>query len=79
MSTINASAGLKLTRARLPTATDPTRLDDILLAIGKKNPPKDSFWATSKVLAELKKHSSNEQKQLRKMPEISSYGVGQAR
>lgn len=47
-------------------------------AIGKKAPPTESFWATSKVLAELKKHASNEQKQLRKMPEISSYGVGQA-
>jgi len=47
-------------------------------AIGKKAPPAESFWATSRVLAELKKHASNEQKQLRKMPEISSYGVGQA-
>jgi len=47
-------------------------------AIGKKEPPAESGWRESKVLAELKKHAANEGKELRKMPEISSYGIKSA-
>lgn len=44
-------------------------------AIGKKQPPEDSEWSKSKVLAELSKHAANEGKVMRRMPAVTAYGV----